>query len=93
MPGAAPLRHASVPSREPSCDTIVTDASGDSSGGALPEAGFPDTGLSAICDGLPEPLRPTVGRADDARMEPALEGAREKVAARFMLLAASSTYA
>ena len=34
-----------------------------------------------------------LGRAVDARPWPALEGAREKVEARFMLLAASATYA
>lgn len=81
------------PSRESSWDTIVTDASGVRSGGALPEAGRPDTGLSVFFEELPDSLRPMLGRAVDARPWPALEGAREKVEARFMLLAASATYA
>lgn len=72
---------------------MVTEASGVSSGKALPETGLPDMGLPAPLGAPSELLCATLDRADAARREPAFEAFREKVAARFMVLAASSTYA
>jgi hypothetical protein len=81
------------PAGSSSPEIIVTEASGVSSGGAFPPTGLPETGRFDLTGLSSLVLDKMLARAELTRRDPVFEPDREKVAARFMLLAASSTYA